>query len=197
MKTAKEMFDKGLIGTDDFKTRAAYLDPYGRTDWKTFEQNYKKAERYFTDDASGVSNFLNDLVSKGLATYDALTGYSLDFADSAKAALEMGMSDEFFMDMMGRINDYGGNIAYVSSLEEASAKASDLKTQLTDAQLEYAQLVATGASEDVLAEKRNQIQGLKDDLTNLDTATNNYVAGSQQSFIEGFKNLPDTVDALR
>jgi len=37
MKTAKEMFDKGLIGTDDFKTRAAYLDPYGRTDWKTFE----------------------------------------------------------------------------------------------------------------------------------------------------------------
>lgn len=196
MKTGKELFDKGLIGTDDFKARAAYLDPYGRTDWETFEQNYKKAERYFTDDASGVQHFLDDLRAKGLSTYDDLTGWSLNFADTAKAALQMGMSDEFFMDVLTRTKDYGFNLQYVNSMEEAELKANDLKQQLVDAQIEYAELVNMGASEEVLAEKSKQIEQITSDMGLLKEATNNYVEGSQRSFIEGFKNIEGTIDAL-
>lgn len=197
MKTGKEMFDKGLIGTDDFKTRAAYLDAYGRTDWKTFEQNYKKAERYFTEDGSGVTNFLNDLVSKGLATYDSLTGYSLDFADTAKAAMEMGMSPEFFMDVLGRINDYGNNIQFVTSMEEASVKMSDLRTQLVDAKIELADLIAAGADSTALQAQYDKITEIEGSIKLLDEATENYTEGSQKSFIERFQNLPDAIDSLK
>ena len=197
MKTAKELYDKGLIGTDDFKTRAAYLDPYGRTDWQTFEQNYKKAERYLTEDQTGMNNFLNDLREKGLATFDDLTGWTLDFADSAKAALEMGMSDEFFMDVIGRLNDFGAGISYVSSMEEAAAKTSDLRQQLTDARIEYAELVNMGASDEVLSQKQQQIDGLTTEIENLEHATNNYVEGSQKSFVEGFNNIEATMTSLQ
>jgi len=121
---------------------------------------------------------LNDLKSKGLATYDSLTGWALDFADTSKAALEMGMSEEFFTDVMTRLNDFGFDIQYVGSLEEASVKMKDLKNQIADARLEYAELVEIGADPTVLSEKQKQIDALEQSVSHLEQATNNYVEGS-------------------
>jgi len=50
LKEAKEMWDKGLIGTDDYKTRAAYFDEWGLSDPTRFKQNYDKFSKYMTDD---------------------------------------------------------------------------------------------------------------------------------------------------
>ncbi len=43
LEQAKEMFDQGLIGTDDFKKRAAYFSPTGAEDAVNFAENYAKA----------------------------------------------------------------------------------------------------------------------------------------------------------
>ena len=69
LQEAKEMYDKGLVGTDDFKRRAAYLSPTESDDPANFIENYSKAARYLTEDGSGVQNFLNDLEKKGYATF--------------------------------------------------------------------------------------------------------------------------------
>ena len=45
LEQAKEMFDQGLIGTDDFKKRAAYFSPTGAEDAVNFAENYAKAAR--------------------------------------------------------------------------------------------------------------------------------------------------------
>lgn len=50
LKTAKSDFDKGLIGTDDFKTFAKMISPSGSTDTENFAENYGKAARYITED---------------------------------------------------------------------------------------------------------------------------------------------------
>lgn len=95
VKTAKEAFDKGEIGTDDFKTVARYLSPNGFEDPENFAENYQKAKRYLTDDSSGVINFLQDLQSKGLATMTTLADgtheWTTSFDDAAEASKQAGI----------------------------------------------------------------------------------------------------------
>lgn len=65
LKNAKDAYDKGLVGTDDFKSFAALISPTGSDDRANFAENYGKAVRYLTEDKTGVNNFLADLKSKG------------------------------------------------------------------------------------------------------------------------------------
>lgn len=198
LESAKEMWDKGLIGTDDFKARAAYFDPYGRTDADTFLENYNRKIKYYTDDHTGVKAFLDDMVSKSLATYDKENGgYKLDFSDFTSAAKQMQFSEEELTDMLNRTVDYGFSFQFVSSMEEATLKASDLQTQLANASIEYADLISQGADSNVLEDKAQEIRDIETEIANLDEATQNYTQTAQKDFIEGFQNLPQTIDALK
>ena len=106
-KTAKEMYDKGLIGTDDFQEYVKYFDQWGQGTIESYERNKSKIERYLTEDITGVINFFDDLVSKGLATKDSDGTYEAIFSDLEEAADKMGMSKEWFRDMLNRSEDYG------------------------------------------------------------------------------------------
>jgi hypothetical protein len=123
LKEAKEMWDKGLIGTDDYKTRAAYFDEWGLSDPTRFKQNYDKFSKYMTDDIQGVHKFMTDLQSAGMATLetyeDGTQGLVMNFTDLAKAAHQFGAGEEWFRDMFGKAEEYGGMGAFVSSMEDA------------------------------------------------------------------------------
>lgn len=67
IKTAQELYAKGLVGTDDFKSIAKWLSSSGADNPVNFIENYEKAVRYLTDDASGCKNFLEDLRTKGFS----------------------------------------------------------------------------------------------------------------------------------
>lgn len=178
VKTAKEAFDKGEIGTDDFKTVARYLSPNGFEDPANFAENYQKAKRYLTDDSSGVINFLKDLQSKGLATMTTLADgtheWTTSFDDAAEASRKAGMGYEFFMDMFGKAEDYGAFNTFISSAEEGELKVQDLSKQLADAKTYMAELQAQGADTssiegqqrviDELEAKLNKQQGVVDDF---------------------------------
>lgn len=148
LQEAKEMYDKGLWGTDDFKTRAAYLSPTESDDPANFIENYQKAVRYLTEDGSGVQNFLNDLESKGLATFETLSDgtqkWSYNLGDLNDASQQMGIGFEFMMDMFGRLEDYGFHNNFFSSIEEGREHLSDLSSQLAEEEARLAKLTAPG-----------------------------------------------------
>lgn len=164
---AKEMYDKGLVGTDDFKTRAAYLSPTGAEDAVNFAENYAKAARYLTEDASGVHNFLNDLERKGMAfktVADGTEQWTYNINDLEKAASDMGIGFEMFMDMFGRLEDYGFSNNFVGSVEQGTQRITDLSSELVSAKAELARLQAEGADSTAIEQQTAKVHELESSL---------------------------------
>jgi hypothetical protein len=64
----KQAYEKGLIGTDDFKAFTKFADAYGRDTIEAFNEVKPKLDRYLTEDGDvGTDNFLADLKALGLA----------------------------------------------------------------------------------------------------------------------------------
>ena len=170
VKEAKEMYDKGLTGTDEFKATAKYLSPTGAEDATNFIENYSKATRYLTEDSSGVKNFLTDLSKKtdeagnALASFDKETGkWSYNITDLSKAAHDMGMGFEFFMDMFGRLEDYNFSNNFFSTEEEGVEKLTDKTIKLAKAKRELAELEAKGENQTAINAKKEEIAVLEKD----------------------------------
>lgn len=222
IEEAKEMYDKGLIGTDDFKMRAKYLSPTGSEDPANFIENYSKATRYLTEDSSGVQNFLNDLERKGYATFETLSDgtkkWSYDISDLEGAAENMGMGFEFFMDMFGRLEDYGFSNNFFSTQEDGIKKISEKTAQLAKAKKELAEMETTGqytttddngnqvqteANQTAIDAKKAEIAGLENDLNelqnNLETVTQSNIDRINEQIIETkeqYKSLKEERDKI-
>lgn len=213
VEEAKEMYDKGLIGTDDFKARAKYLSPTGSEDPANFIENYSKATRYLTEDSSGVQNFLNDLERKGYATFETLSDgtkkWSYDISDLEGAAENMGMGFEFFMDMFGRLEDYGFSNNFFSSQEEGIEKISEKTSQLVQAKKELAEMETTGqyttidengnqvkteANQTAIDAKKEEIAGLENDLNELQ---NNLETVTQSNIDRIYEQITETKEQYR
>ena len=199
-KDAKEMYDKGLIGTDDFKTRAAYFSPTGADDDVNFAENYPKISRYMTEDANGVQNFLNDLKSKGLATFETLSDgtkkWSYDIKDLEESATSMGMGFEWFMDMFGRLEDYGFHNNFVGSVEEGTERITDLSTQLVDAQAELERLKATGADPTAISQQEEKVAQLKSDIEQTTQATKQLQEHAVEQYAKQIESAKTQISSL-
>lgn len=199
-KDAKEMYDKGLIGTDDFKTRAAYFSPTGADDDVNFAENYPKISRYMTEDATGVQNFLNDLKSKGLATFETLSDgtkkWSYNIKDLEESATSMGMGFEWFMDMFGRLEDYGFHNNFVGSVEEGTERITDLSTQLVDAQAELERLKATGADPTAISQQEEKVAQLKSDIEQTTQATKQLQEHAVEQYAKQIESAKTQISSL-
>lgn len=129
LEKAKDLYDKGLVGTDDFKSVAELISYNIDSSTESFKKNYDKLQRYFTEDddgnltAGGVNNFLEDLKSlnKGYAEFDKNTGkWTLNMDNTAQAAKDMGLSVQSFESMLGRIQDYDnvGDFKFTSAVKQ-------------------------------------------------------------------------------
>lgn len=199
-KDAKEMYDRGLIGTDDFKTRAAYFSPTGADDDVNFAENYPKISRYMTEDATGVQNFLNDLKSKGLATFERLSDgtkkWSYDIKDLEESATSMGMGFEWFMDMFGRLEDYGFHNNFVGSVEEGTERITDLSTQLVDAQAELERLKAAGADPTAISQQEEKVAQLKSDIEQTTQATKELQEHAVEQYAKQIESAKTQISSL-
>lgn len=200
IKSAKEAYDKGLTGTDDFKTVAAYLSPNGFEDPANFIENYNKATRYFTEDRSGVVNFLNDLKSKGLATLTTLSDgtqqWAYSFEDVEKAAHLMGMGEEFFRDVLGRGEDYGLFNTFAETAQEAEQNVEDLSDKLAEAYVKKAELEASGASEETLASQQAEIDKLTGQYDATVENRDTFEATSGKKRVEDIKEAIKQIESL-
>ena len=96
LEQAKAAYDKGLVGTDEFKSFAKLISPTGATDAANFMENYGKAARYLTEDISGVQNFLSDLQTNGFAEYNAeLDSWALNVRNVSDVAKKTGYGRRF------------------------------------------------------------------------------------------------------
>lgn len=122
----KKERDKGLIGTDDFKTLTSVMSASGKTDATTFDKTWAKTTKYFTEDNTGLVKFLDDLSAKskkansdfGTLKKTAEGTYSGKITNTASAAKAMGMGIEPFEAVLNRLKDYGGKISFKSVVED-------------------------------------------------------------------------------
>ena len=173
LKNAKDAYDKGLVGTDDFKSFAALISPTGSDDRANFAENYGKAARYLTEDKTGVNNFLADLKAKGMASYDdASKRWSFDIDNMTEAARSMGISKEFMSANFGRLRDYGIDNNFISSTEEGISRVKELSL--------------------ALAEEEKRLDSLDDNLATNDTTR----SASQKKIAQYKEDLKETTENL-
>lgn len=169
-KEAQKAYNKGLVGTDDFKTVAEMFSPNGMDDASNWKENYGNITRYFTEDVTGVKNALNDLEDANLATQDSMGNWTYSIDDVQKSADTLGISFEAFLAIMGRLQDYGFSNDFFSSVEEGQEHISDLYTELTDAEQKMQELKKarddgdTTVTDTVLASQEARVNQIKQSI---------------------------------
>jgi len=190
LKNAKDAYDKGLVGTDDFKSFAALISPTGSDDRANFAENYGKAVRYLTEDKTGVNNFLADLKSKGMASYDdASKRWSFDIDDMSKAARSMGISKEFMSANFGRLRDYGIDNNFISSTEEGIDRVQELTSALSDEQKRLEELKNTDSTNTTaITASEDKVNKYKQDLKETYDNMESYSEDAAQNAIDNFNS---------
>lgn len=216
LKEAKEMYDKGLIGTDDFKTRAAYFSPTASDDPANFKENFSKASRYLKDNATGVENFLTDLKKKGYATFTTLSDgtkqWTYDIDDLQQASENMGMGFEFFMDMFGRLEDYGFHNNFVTSVEDGANRITKLSTDLVKEQAKLAEMETTGqytvtdsdgsthkekANQTAIDAQREKVKALQNDIKQTQDAMDQLTKKNADDYNQQVESAKQAINTLK
>lgn len=178
-KTAKEAWEKGEVGTDDFKSFASIISPTGVSDAVNFGENQAMFERYFQDTSTGVENFLEDLQKLDLASnesghWTSTLGNNLDEMRDAAQRLNMGF--EPFMMMFGRLEDYGATTDFFSTEEEGQQHLSDLYEQIAEKKQKLAEIKA----DPELSGDQSAINALNQDLEELYARVQNTQIGLEE-----------------
>lgn len=198
LQAAKDAWDKGLVGTDDFKSFAKLISPSGATDDVNFAENYAKAARYLTEDESGVKAFLNDLSSKGLADFNEESQqWSYNVKDMAEAAKQMGMGKEFMSNMFGRLEDYGFHNNVISDAEDGVLKLSDAYSNLAESEARLEDLKKNDPTNTTAIEQaEKEVSGYKQDVDELGTNLKEVASHTAENYhreLETAKNQMKTL----
>lgn len=200
IKSAKEAWDKGFIGTDDFKSVAKYLSPYGFEDPVNFKENYDRISGYFTKDGSGVLKFYDDMKKRGLATLrtlkDGTQEWVTNFSDAEEAALQMGMGFEPFMAVLGRAEDMGAFNSFASSAEEASQNVEDVSSKLADAITKKAELEAEGAPQSAIEAQQAEIDKYTSQLDEVKQTEDEWTTNIGAKHAKEIQNAKKEIETL-
>lgn len=144
LKRGKELYDEGLVGTNEFR---AIAQMYSNEDLSTasideiteaYENGTKVVSKYFTEGQEGAVAFADKLVELGEATKDSEGNY--DFSqgiDTENLANELGISVDLVEAAFKKLNDYGFDIHFVSpetadALVNISEKANEAQDKLKE-----------------------------------------------------------------
>ena len=204
-QTYQEAYKKGYTGTDDFEAWTAYLDVYGRTGKDVYEGVKDKAERYFgqkkddnADEIAGLQNFLDDLEKLGYATKSETTpgGYDLKFDSYENASKAMGMGQEWFEDMLGKLEERGFDIMSVSSLTDSALQMQDLEAQRKQALATYMDMRDRGASKEDLSSQLELVDELGTKMQRLSILTEDWQQTTEDARKMNFANLQSNLAEL-
>lgn len=200
LQQAKDLYDKGLVGTDDFKSIASYISADSMDDPVNFAKNYEKAARYLTDDGAGIQNFLHDLQSNGFAQVENLSDgtqkWTYSIEDLEAASQKMGIGFEFMMDMFGRLEDYGFHNNFVGSVEDGAQKITDLTSQLAQEEKKLAQLEAEGADTTAIDQQREKVNALKADIEATRSAMEQLTQNSADDYANQVRTAKETIASM-
>lgn len=157
----KEAYEKGWTNTDDFKTYVAFFDRWGRGTLQAYEDEKEVIKRYITEDDSGVFNFMDDLVAKGLGRMDEDGHYLIDTTSFEEMGEATNMSADAAEMMFGRAKDRGFITYAARTVQEAQLDMVDTTHSLIEETSRYQQMLADGASTEQLEEQRQVIDDLR------------------------------------
>lgn len=157
LKQADDLFAKGKVGTDDFKTAAQFMSPTvinpdekdnnGKDKFKYDSEAYTKAwtnaqakvKRYFDSENpfDSAQHFVDDLTSKGFASKSGDEfEWTKKFKSSAAAAKELGLSVEATEVLMRNLESYGAEFDDVvfssENLKSYKSSLDGIKTILDE-----------------------------------------------------------------
>lgn len=103
LEDAQKLYKNGWTGKDDYKTYIDYIGKYNEemNKYQSPEDYFKRAERYLTEDISGIYNFLNDAAALDKGWVTNINGqYDIAIDNLNKFAEDMDMSLSFVTDML-------------------------------------------------------------------------------------------------
>ena len=127
----KELYEDGLVGTDDFRTGVDFMTYKDMSTASVdeliaaYEKSRKVMNRYFTEGQDGCLNFLNKLEELKGATKNKDGSWDIDFDDD-KIAKKLGISVEAVQAIMRKLSDYGFDI----NLDSTTKDIEDLKEKI-------------------------------------------------------------------
>lgn len=138
MDSAKELYDKGLTGTQKFRE---FVDLMSNQDLSTasgdeivaaYESALPKMQRYFTEGQDGARNFLSDIqsINSEWAHMNDDGSWDINFGmgNDQEVADALGIDVEAVQSIMRKLSDYNFDINLdrpVASLEELKVKAEE------------------------------------------------------------------------
>lgn len=197
LENLKDLYDKNLVGTKEFKKGAAYFSQNGFEDPENFIENYNHLKDYYTDDSSGPQKFLEDLNKKGLATYETLANgqkqWAYSFNDVKDAADQMGMSYESFQSILGRLSDYGFVNNLVTSTQDGEQQIDELTDDLITEKNKLSKLKANGATDQAIQDQENVVDQLESKISGVNQAVTDYANGETDRKVQDLKEAKQII----
>lgn len=134
----KELYDQGLVGTNEFR---AIAQLYSNLDLSTasveevteaYEKGYSVVKKYFTEGQEGAVAFADKIVALGYATKDAEGNYDFfNGIDTKALADDLGISVDLVEAAFNKLGDYGFQIHFsfddaTSALEQFEGRLDEL-----------------------------------------------------------------------
>lgn len=134
----KELYDKGLVGTDKFKTAVQLMTNKDLSNAdieeivSAYEKGYPKMQRYFTEGQKGCKNFLNDVskLNSEWAHMNKDGSWDINF-NAEEVADKLGVSVDFVLQIAKKLKDYGFEV----NLDDSSVDGLKTKIEQTEAKL--------------------------------------------------------------
>lgn len=196
LETAKKAYEQGMTGTDDFKEYVKYFDEFGEDTIAAYQRSIPKMERYLTEEYQGIKNFYDDLVTQGFGTEENGL-YDIDLPSIEEAAKSLGISQEFFRDLMSRGEDYGFTNDWVGSELEGRLKIKDATQDLIDEQLRYNDAKRRGADDDVLEDSAKKMDTFSNSIHNLSDNIEDVVGREGKITSSQIQNAVDDINSLQ
>ena len=149
LKRGEELYDKGLVGTNEFR---AIAQLYSDQDLalasveeitEAYENGVDTVKKYFTEGQEGAVAFADKLVELGVATKEGDFYNFEDGIDTSKIADELDISVDLVEAAFKKLGDYGFDIHFLS--EDQLAEFDSLTEKAEEAQEKLKELRDSGA----------------------------------------------------
>ena len=150
LKRGKELYDKGLVGTNEFR---AIAQLYSDQDLalasveeltEAYENGVGTVKKYFTEGQEGAVAFADKMVELGVATKEGDFYNFEDGIDTAQIADELDISVDLVEAAFKKLGDYGFDIHFMS--EDQLAEFDTLTEKAEEAQEKLKELRDSGAN---------------------------------------------------
>ena len=154
----KELYDKGLVGTDKFKTAVQLMTNKDLSGAdideivSAYKKGYPKMQRYFTEGQKGCKRFLNDVhnLNSEWAHMNKDGSWEINF-NAEEVAKELGVSVDFVLQIAKKLKDYGFEV----NLEDSSVDNLQTKIEQTEAKLKELGQAPVDINVDIEASSEN------------------------------------------